>query len=193
MPDFGFGIQVNRAGPGGKESSISVEAPLDKFGLPGLVLKASRNRAPNVTGSRWPDGLAWSITDRLRNDGARKGRVLAIWQGDQVVAACAWHLHDSGPLVIFDLGCRTDVTRTTADRAATALLLCLRAIADAPGISRGANALRWSDRPLDRIASKSERNRARQAVRQRAATLAFTPLRPRPKWWKGRWAVERIF
>ena len=80
-----------------------------------------------------------------------QGRVLAVWQGDQVVAACCWHLHEQGPPVIFDLGSRTDVPDHVARAASTVLLSCLRDIAAHPKIRRDAESLRWSDRPLDRL------------------------------------------
>lgn len=191
--DPGFSPRVSSAGPGGKDSKISVEADLTRLGLPGLVLRSSDRRAPRIPDSRWPAGLRWSIEDRLRSQGARKGRVLAIWQGDQVVAACAWHLHKSGPPVIFDLGCRQDLDRPIAEMAATALLLCLRRIADASALHRDTSTLRWADRALDRIPDRGGRNRVRHAVHARAQALGFQPLRPRPKWVAKRWVTERRF
>ncbi len=67
--------------PTGKARTISVESELTRLGLPGLVLLSSDRRAPRISGERWPLGVRWSIDDRLREPGARKGRVLAIWQG----------------------------------------------------------------------------------------------------------------
>ncbi len=158
-----------------------------------MVLRSSDRRAPLITGRRWPEGLKWSIEDRLRSQGARNGRVLAIWQGDQVIAACTWHLHESGPPVIFDLGFRVDLDEAVAKRAATALMLCLRQIAGAPGIRRDTASLRWADPPLNRVADRDERSRMRRAVRRRAESLGFEALRPRPKWLTHRWVVERRF
>jgi hypothetical protein len=156
-----------------------------------MELIASSGRAPHVDASRLPEGLGWSIEDRLRHAGPRKGRVLAVWQGETVVAACAWHLHETGPPVIFDLGARTDLPAQTAQLVCTALLACLRDVAEALG--RSHVLLRWSDRPLDRVPDPGVRRRYRGAVRARAASLGFTALRPRPKFWKGRWATERRF
>jgi hypothetical protein len=119
--------------------------------------------------------------------------VLAIWQGDQVVAACSWHLHEKGPPVIFDLACREDLDESVAKTAATALMLCLRQIAGPSGLRRDTASLRWADPALDRIADRDERNRVRHAVRARAAALGFEPLRPRPKWLAKSWVVERRF
>lgn len=161
--------------------------------MPGMELAASSapGRAPHVDPSRLPDGLGWSVEDRLRHAGARKGRVLAVWQGDTLVAACAWHLHETGPPVIFDLGARTDLIEAQSRRVCTVLLACLRDIAQELG--RGTDELRWSDRPLDRIPDIRQRNRYRAEVRARAAAMQFVPLRPRPKFLKGRWAVKRSF
>lgn len=191
--DFGFTIHVTSAGPAGAASAISVESELTRLGLPGLVLRSSGRRAPNISDARWPLGLPWSIQDRLRSDGARKGRVLAIWQGDQVVAVCAWHLHRTGPPVIFDLACRDDLPDPFAERAAGALLLCLRAIAGASPLARDTSTLRWTDCDLDRYPDRAKRNQVRGAVRARADNLGFRPFRPRPKWLAGAWVTELSF
>jgi hypothetical protein len=112
MGRLGFSVNVSPAGPSGKDSKVRVRSTLERFGLPGMELAASSasGRAPHVDPSRLPDGLGWSVDDRLRHAGARKGRVLAIWQGETLVAACTWHLHEAGPPVIFDLGARSDLT-----------------------------------------------------------------------------------
>jgi hypothetical protein len=190
---FGFAVHVSAAGPGGRASKISVESELTRLGLPGMVLRSSDRRAPLISGQRWPAGVRWSIDDRLRASGARNGRVLAIWQGDQVVAACSWHLHETGPPVILDLGYREDLDQFTGKVAATALMLCLRQIAGAGGLHRDMASLRWADPALDRIPDRGERNRVRHAVRTRAASLGFEPMRPRPKWLAKSWVVERRF
>jgi hypothetical protein len=158
-----------------------------------MVLRSSDRRAPLISGRRWSAGVRWSIDDRLREPGARKGRVLAIWQGDQVIAVCSWHLHETGPPVILDLGCREDLDPVTRKVAATALMLCLRQIAGARGLHRDMASLRWADPALDRIPDRGERNRVRYAVRRRAASLGFEPMRPRPKWLAKNWVVERRF
>lgn len=53
--------------------------------------------------------------------------------------------------------------------------------------------LRWSDRPLERVSDQRQRARYRHEIRARATAMQFVPLRPRPKFWKGRWAVKRSF
>ena len=191
MARFGFPITIKR-GKSTDQTRIHVDKPLDRLGLPGMSLKSSGVRAPLTDHARLPDGLGGSIDDRLRRTGTTKGRVLAIWQGDQVVAACAWHLHESGPIVIFDLGCRTDLDTSAANRARTALLLCLRDIADELG--RGTDILRWTDLPTERLPGKRERARVRGAIRQRADDLGFqrNPS-PRPKWLRKKWAKDRKF
>ncbi len=193
MGRLGFSVSVSAAGPSGKDSKVRVRSSLERFGMPGMELAASSapGRAPHVDPSRLPDGLGWSVDDRLRHAGARKGRVLAVWQGETLVAACTWHLHETGPPVIFDLGARSDLTEAQSRRVCTALLACLRDIAQELG--RGTDELRWSDRPLDRVPDARQRNRYRAEVRARAAALRFVPLRPRPKFLKGRWAVKRSF
>lgn len=173
------------------ETKIGVERQLDDLRLPGLVLRASRNKAPNIEGTRWPPGLAWTILDRLGGTGARKGRTLAIWQGGQPIAACSWHIEDSGPIYIFDLGCRSDVKPELADRACGALMLCLRDIAEALG--RSTDELRWTDKPLKRVPDKELQKRHKREVRQRAEQLEFEPHRPRPKWLQREWVAARRF
>ncbi len=54
-----------------------------------LAASSEPGRAPQVDPGRLPDGLGWSIDDRLRHAGARKGRVLAVWQGKTLLAACS--------------------------------------------------------------------------------------------------------
>lgn len=157
-----------------------------------MQLKSSSVKAPHVDHAALPNGLGWSIDDRARGVGQRKGRVIAIWQSDTLVAACCWHLHDSGPPVIFDLGCRTDLASPVAKRCDAVLMACLRDIAGERRISRATDRLRWADHPFDRYPAK-DRARVRGLVRARAQALGFETLRPRPKWWKGRWAVERRF
>lgn len=125
---LGFSVSVSSARPRGTDSKVRVRSTLERFGLPGMELAASSEpgRAPHVDPSRLPEALGWSIDDRLRHAGARKGRVLAVWQGKALVAACTWHLHETGPPVIFDLGARTDLPAHQQRRACTALLACLR-------------------------------------------------------------------
>ena len=193
MGRFGFSVSVSPAGPGGRNSKVRVRSTLERFNLSGMELAASSapDRAPHVEPGRLPDGLGWSIDDRLRHTGTQKGRVLAIWQGETLVAACTWHLHDTGPLVIFDLGAHIDLPAQQQRRVCTALLACMRDIAQKLG--RTPNELRWSDRPLDRVPNPRQRNHYRAEVRARAKAMQFVPLRPRPKFWRGRWAVKRDF
>jgi hypothetical protein len=152
----------------------------------GATRMALRNRGePDNTMQSW---VVWGF----RSVSLRRGRAARIPRsGDTLVAACAWHLHETGPPVIFDLGARTDLTEAQDRRVCTVLLACLRDIAQELG--RGTDELRWSDRPLDRIPDARQRNRYRAEVRARAAAMQFVPLRPRPKFLKGRWAVKRSF
>lgn len=190
MASFGIPVRATREGA---QSSVSVETPLDDFGLRGLVLRSSDRQAPNIadTDTGWPEGLAWTVQDRLRSQGAKKGRVLAVWDGDTIVAVCSWHLHETGPPVIFDLGSSTGVDRAVAQAAEAVLLLCLREIASRLG--RDTESLRWTDRPLERMSDRETTRTTKGSVRERAKALGFEPLRPRPKWLKGRWVTERRF
>jgi hypothetical protein len=187
---FGFSVHAS-AGGIDNDTKIRVDASLDQFGLPGLTLRSSSVKAPNIAGLRWPAGLAWTIEDRLAGTGARKGRILAVWQSGQVVGVCAWHVHDRGPLTIFDLGCRNDVSKADADRIRTALIQCLRDIAEIPELRRTGDQLYWTDLPLRRMPDDQARKKAKHEVRQRADGLKFEALSPRPKWLKGEWAAVR--
>ena len=42
---------------------------------PRLVARSSETRAPSIDGEgeKWLDGVAWSVADRLRNDGDVRG------------------------------------------------------------------------------------------------------------------------
>lgn len=190
MGTFGFSITIKSSGLRRDSSAVDVERALDELGLPGLVLKSSRRKAPHIGAGGWPDFVPEMIRSRLGGEGPQKGRALAIWQGDVPVAVCSWHLPHAGPLVIFDLGCHNSTKREQAADMADVLMLCLRDIAGA--FKRDTKALRWGDHPIDRL-PKADQAAARAAVRGRAAALGFTALRPRPKWWKGRWATELRF
>jgi hypothetical protein len=173
---------------------VRVDCPLEKFGLPGMRIMASGNKAPLVEASYLPDGLGWSLDDRLRNEGARKGRVIAVWQGEQLVGACAWHLHESGPPVIFDLGFRIDLPEKIAARVRVVLIGCLRDIAEDPSLHRASDSLRWTDIPTKRIPVRKDRDEIRGAIRKRAKDLKFDKSpKPRPKWLRGKWAAELRF
>jgi hypothetical protein len=191
--DFGIHIQVRPSGINGHRSKVSVEQNLGlDFGLGGFWLRSSGIRAPTITAPSWPLGLKHCVDDRLANDGARTGRVLGIWQGTQPVALCSWHLHEFGPPVIYDLGCRAGLPKIEASISTMVLLLSLRQIAANPHISRDTETLRWADHPVDRIA-RSQRAAVRGAVRGRASMLGFSRLGQPPKWLAGRWAAERRF
>jgi hypothetical protein len=192
LADFGFKIATGDVAEP-SHIKISVEEELGRFELPAMVLRSSDRRAPIIVGERWPVGARWSIDDRLRHDGARKGRVLAVWQGNQVVAACPWHLHESGPPVIFDLIARNDLHDDDAKRLITALMLCLRQIAATPRIERDTTSLRWTDLAAERIGDRRERERVRRAIQSRARAAGFGTLRRPPKWLTGHWAVARQF
>lgn len=95
--------------------------------------------------------------------------------------------------MIFDLGCRDDLPDPFAERAASALLLCLRAIAGASSLGRDTSTPRWTDCALDRYPNRAQRKQVRGAVRARAEDLGFGPFRPRPKWLAGAWVTELSF
>jgi hypothetical protein len=69
----GFSIHVGPAGPGGKDSTISVESELARLGLPGVVLLSSDRRAPLISGERWPIGIRWSIARKRERGDRNKG------------------------------------------------------------------------------------------------------------------------
>lgn len=132
------------------------------------------------------------VQDRLERAGARKGRVLAIWQNEIVVAACAWHLEDKAPLEIFDLGCRADLPAKEAKWARAALLLCLRDIAEHRNVARNPDLLRWSHLPLKRHPGPlTEIQSFRGEIRSRADELGFVKFKNVPQRLKGEWARER--
>jgi hypothetical protein len=94
------------------EMHVSARQGLTGGGYPHLFLCSSAFSAPVLDDRAWPTGLAWSVTDRLRNGGDEKGRVLAIWQEPPgktpiPLASLTWHTHGTGPLYVFDLGHRT--------------------------------------------------------------------------------------
>ena len=62
-----------------------------------------------------------------------------------MIAACSWHLHEKGPPVILDLGCRMDLEEQIRKTASTVLMLCLRQIAGASDLRRDTVSLRWAE------------------------------------------------
>ncbi len=116
--------------------------------------------------SRLPDSLGWSIDDRLRHAGARKGRVLAVWQGKTLLAACAWHLHETG--AAGDLRPRSALGSSGRQQRAfcTALLACLRDIAQALA-GRPMNCAGVTG-PSNEYPTPQQRNRYRAEIRARA-------------------------
>ncbi len=143
------------------------------------------------------------MTDRLRNGGDEKGRVLAIWQElpgavPVPLAALAWHAHDTGPLYVFDLG-YSDVLDADIGRQLMAILLdaLLQAAAhrNAPVAAEWRSRLRWSQVALSH-APHRERARFRRENLRRALALRFTKYQPPPdaaRWTKGAWLGERVF
>ena len=144
----------------------------------------------------WPTGLGWSIDIGLRRNRELKGRVLAIWQdtahSKTPIAVLCWHLHDSGPLYIFDGGCIDDVEDES--RYMSILFLCLRQIAGHRAIDRDEDTLRWSLAHLDR-APRRDQSTFRRAAQERAQRFGFATFQGsrRPGWTQGWWLGERAF
>ncbi len=106
---LGFSVRVSPTGLRSKDSKVRVRSTLERFGLPGMELAASSEpgRAPHVDPSRLPEGLSWSIDDRLRHAGARKGRVLAVWQGKTLLAHVRGICTRHAGVCISCIGCAT--------------------------------------------------------------------------------------
>jgi hypothetical protein len=188
----------------GQEMHLEVDHGLTGSGHPHLFLRSSASSAPVLAdGGPWPVGLPWSVTDRLRNGGDEKGRVLAIWQelpGDALVplAALAWHAHGTGPLYVFDLG-HSDALEIDIGRQLTAILLdaLLQAAAhrNAPVAPEWRSRLRWSQVALAHAPHRERARFCRENLR-RALALRFTKYQPPPAaahWTKGAWLGERTF
>jgi hypothetical protein len=144
-----------------------------------------------------------SVTDRLRNGGDDKDRVLAIWQelpgaAPVPLAVLTWHAHGTGPLYVFDLG-HTNVIDSAVGRRLTMILLdaLLQAAArpDAPVGAEWRRHLRWSQAPLAHAPHRL-RGRYRRENLRRALAHSFTAYAPPPmaaRWTKGAWLGERRF
>jgi hypothetical protein len=180
----------------GGQTIVDVEYGLARHGLTHVVLRSSTRRAPHTANDHWPTGLGWSIDARLRSERATKGRVLAIWQDNPrprtPVAALCWHLHESGPIYIFDAGC-IDQVRDDEKIYMGFLLLCLRQIAGHRLIDRNKDVLRWSLVPFVR-APRSDQVALRRAAQERAERYGFTAFTgKRPAWTTRWWLGERRF
>lgn len=198
MAGYNIKVTVKRG-----EMRVSVDHGLTGGGHPHLYLRSSASSAPVLTERAWPMGLAWSVTDRLRNGGDEKGRVLAIWQelpekAPVPLAALAWHAHGTGPLYVFDIG-NAQVLDLEIGRQLTIVLLdaLLQAAAHpkAPVAAEWQRRLRWSQAALAH-APHRERVRYRRENLRRAHALAFTKYEPPPaaaRWTKGAWLGERKF
>lgn len=186
------------------EVYLEVDHGLTGSGHPHLFLRGSASSVAVLPDAGpWPVGLPWSVTDRLRNSGDEKGRVLAIWQelpGAEPVplATVAWHAHGTGPLYVFDLG-HSDALEIDIGQQLTAILLdaLLQAAAhrNAPIAPEWRNRLRWSQVALAH-APHRERVRFRRENLRRALAVRFTKYQPPPaaaRWTKGAWLGERAF
>jgi hypothetical protein len=186
------------------EVVVEVDRGLTGAGHPHLFLRSSRSAAAVVSDAgSWPVGLAWSVTDRLRNGGDEKGRVLAIWQELRgrppvPVAALAWHAHESGPLYVLDAGCADAVTASVG-RFLTVLLhdALLEAAAhrNSPVAPEWQRTLRWSQVALSHAPHRRRQQYRRENLR-RAVSMGFSRHRPpplAPHWASGAWLGERAF
>ncbi len=186
------------------EVHVQVDHGLTGAGHPHLFLRASSSAAPILAHSgRWPTGLAWSVTDRLRNGGDEKGRVLGIWQERPnyipiPLSVLAWHLHGTGPLYVLDAG-HSDELIPEVGRELVALLLdALLEVAahrKTPVASEWQRRLRWSQAAI-KHAPHSERTGYRRENLRRAGALSFTkhqPPRVAADWTRGAWLGERAF
>ena len=189
---LGFSASVSPAGP---REGLQGQGPLDAGALrpTGHGARCIQHARPRSAREPEPTtpSLAWSIDDRLRHAGARKGRVLAVWQGETLVAACAWHLHETGPPVIFDLGARLDLPARQQLRVCTALLACLRDIAH----ELAAHPMNCAGATARSSVCPTRANVTATARRSALAPPPCTSSRcaPDPSFWKGRWAVKRSF
>jgi hypothetical protein len=199
MPAYNAKVTVQKG-----TMKVNLDCGLTGAGHPYLFLRASSSSAPALADpGTWPTGLPWSVTDRLRNGGDEKGRVLAVWQelpSHQPVplAVLAWHAHDTGPLYVFDAG-HSDALAPKVGRELIALLLdALLEVAAHPKAcvaSEWQDQLRWSQVAL-KHAPHRERPDYRRNNLRRALALSFTKHQPPPvaaDWTKGAWLGERAF
>jgi hypothetical protein len=199
MSGYNIKVAVKR-----NEMHLEVDHGLTGSGHPHLFLRSSASSAAVLPDpGPWPIGLPWSVTDRLRNGGDEKGRVLAIWQelpgaAPVPLAALAWHVHGTGPLYVFDLG-HSDTLDADIGRRLTAVLLdaLLQAALhrNAPVAPEWRGRLRWSQVALAH-APHRVRTRFRRENLRRALAWRFVRYQPPPvaaRWTKGAWLGERTF
>lgn len=198
MPGYNIKVFVKRG-----EMHVSADHGLTGAGHPHLFLRSSSSSAPVLNERAWPTGLTWSVTDRMRNGGDEKGRVLGVWQelpgkAPVPLATLTWHAHGTGPLYVFDIG-YVNALDTAVGRRLTAILLdaLLQAAAhpEAPVAAEWRRRLRWSQAALAH-APHRERGRYRRENLRRALALSFTKYEPPPaaaRWTKGAWLGERRF
>lgn len=186
-----FSVDVSSPGPSGAGTNVTVKQDLGPLGLRGHTLRSSAVKPVRAPGPKFPEGLDWVLERRARS-GAQKGRAFGIWKGDQLVAACAWHLPPTGPLVIFDMACHADLGASEALRCAMAMILCLRTTAGHRNIRRGTDCVRWADLPFKHY-PREDKARVRGEVRARAAALGFKKLRRPPKELRGKSPSELCF
>jgi hypothetical protein len=199
MPTYNAKVTVKSG-----EMEVNVDFGLTGAGHPHLFLRASSSSAPALPDpGTWPNGLPWSVTDRLRNGGDEKGRVLAIWQelpSHQPVplAVLAWHAHGTGPLYVLDAG-HSDALIPDVGRELIGVLLdaLLEAAAhrNAPVALKWQSRLRWSQVALKRAPHRERPDYRRENLR-RALALGFTKYQPPPAagdWTRGAWLGERTF
>lgn len=199
MPDYNVKVAV-RSG----QVHLRVDHGLTGAGYPHLVLRSSSSAAPVLADpGHWPTGLAWSITDRLRNGGDEKGCVLAVWQempGHPPIplSALTWHAHGTGPLYVLDAG-HSNVLDPKVGLELIALLLdALLETAmhpKAPVAVEWQRRLRWSQAALKHAPHRERPDYRRENLR-RALMLSFSKHQPPPTaagWTRGAWLGERVF
>ena len=184
-----------RVGKSRKSTNASIAYGLSGQGHPRLIIRSSDVMAPVLRSADWPTGLVWSINDRLRSQGAAKGRVLALWNDSlgkpTPVAVLCWHLPEHGPVAILDAGHALRSGQPGADLVKY-LVLCLRDIARHQNCRRDPDTLQWSLIAFDR-APHRERVAFRRAGVERAKGFKFRKVASKPAWARGAWLGELRF
>lgn len=136
-----YGVRVTRSGrhPDDDVVSVAYDFPRSRAGSRHpLAIRSSdhvKGGLPAAFG-----GVRAVVRRRRQEGGARKGRVLYVLHGREVLAVLAYHIPDRGPLEVLVVGAHHELPRADAARFQAHLLACLEEAARA--LSR-ADYLAW--------------------------------------------------
>lgn len=171
------------------ETCLHVEGGLPVGTYPRLAIYSSDVTVPNIAldSALWDPGVAWSIHDRMRNGGDKKGRALALWHrtsGSEQTpfAVLAWHTEGTGPFYLFTVGTRNNLNaplRRQLEAALVGAMLLASKHPDVPVAPEWQDTLRWATAHFLHAPHGDRKEYAKAAITH-AKQLGFEKHHPPP-------------